>query len=258
MRIKVVRLLGCLLSFLILFTTAGCGGIVRQVLNAAGEDVGNALTDEQVVKLTFGAVLSTRNSMNYRTLFGLSSVYLDAMKESIEGSWSITDRDSALETLNWLRDEGHHLSDSDEYYGYDEIYRIIAGKQAASEDEIQQFAVELAGYKDICLGFISDYGYTEEELNAVNTVSAWDYDRLVTLARWCAGLGYITEDEAWEYIDAAVAMARVDYDNWRAYFAGVLFGRAIWSEDGAFVTEDREIARKLLMDKNSVYNTVNY
>lgn len=223
---------------------------------AASGPAASQFSEEQLRALAFGAVLTARNPMNYDSLPGMAGIFTEAIKEVLVESWDITDRDTAIETLDWLRDEGHHLPVDPEYYSYDEIFQIVTGQVEAQPEELAAFEAEAASCRAVTQALTENYGYTEEELAAVTTVSAWDYDRLVTVARWCYGAEYITEEEAWAYINEAATRGTGDYTSWRTYFAGVMYGRVIWSEDSTFT--DGDIADELLEDSSSIYNQVTF
>lgn len=230
------------------------------------------LTDEQQRALVFGSVLAVRNDMDFISVYGCDetikaslgdsyktedrSEYLETFKEGymdvLESGWDITDTDSALETLDWLKDEGHRISLDEEVYGFDEIFELIKkGETEGLEDEA-------GACEDVFTALKENYDYTEEELNAVNTVSAWDFDRLVVVARWCYTADYITEEEMWKYINAAAEQGAKDYDSWRTYFAGAALGRAIWSGGDGFDSRMEAIADQLLQDNASIYNTISF
>ena len=58
---------------------------------------------------------------------------------------------------------------------------------------------------------------------------AWDFSRLVHLARLCHFAGYIDEETAWTYIRAAGRNLAARFDGWPAYGRAVLAGREIWA-----------------------------
>lgn len=211
------------------------------------------LNERETRSLAFGAVHSTRNSMNFNSLLKATKDEIKLYESELESNWGIFDRDSALETLDWLVDEGHHISMDENYYGYDEILDLLKGGKSGLIKAEAELDNELQAYNDVVHILKSNYGYTEEEINSITTVAAWDYDRLVTLARWCYGCDYVTADEAWGYIDFAAQQGTKSYDGWRSYFAGVLIGRAIWSEEDGFDSGNKKIADQLLNSQGSIY-----
>jgi hypothetical protein len=218
----------------------------------------SSLEESQIHALAFGAVLSARNQMNYDTLLGDSKDNISMYQQALEDAWEITDHNSAVETLDWLKTEGHRISEDSDYFGFDEIYKMIVNSDESSDLSEADLESSKISYQSVYDVLKDDYGYTEEELKSVTTLSAWDYDRLITVARWCYGCDYITEEEAWDYINYAAEQGSKDYDSWKTYFAGVMFGRALWSEDSSFSSDNKSIADELLKNKDSIYNTVNF
>lgn len=244
----------------------------EETTTEAEDELVSELTEEQQRLLAFGAVLATRNNMDYNSIYGCDTElkeaigdsyqvedreqYLDTFKTSykqaLSSSWSTTDKDSAIETLDWLRDEGHRISLDEDYYGFDEILNLIrTGETEGFEDEAE-------AYDEVVSALKEDYGYTDEEIASVTTLSAWDYDRLVVVARWCYGSDYISEEEFWSYLEAAAAQGAADYDSWRTCFAGALMGRAIWSGENGFDSANQAVADQLLSDEGSIYQKVSF
>ena len=202
------------------------------------------LTKEQQHKMVYGAVLLTRNDFPYDRLPDKK----DCDKCSVEvlsRDWDITDKKSTTETLDILLNEGTRAE-------VDLILPELKSPNALSGE----YAEVAAAYNSIRDALVNDYGYTKEEIDNIKTISTWDYDRLINVARFAYDAGYITEEEMWSYIDKTVVKARNDYDSWKSYFAGVMLGRGItFSND---FSENKIVADKLLKDKNSPYNKFSF
>lgn len=96
-------------------------------------------------------------------------------------------------------------------------------------------------------------GYKEQELKQINTLAAWDYGRAVFVARDCYHVGYLSEEEAWQYITLAVLNATNTYSNWREYIAAYILGRAIGF--GSDCTDHYKTLDYLLNNNESPLNT---
>ena len=260
---KNVYLIFCITLTTAMMSLSGCKKSADQEENISVEtaqdmqsevlgEAAGRLPEEQKHALAFGAVLATRNSMNYDTIVGMDQPNKEDFIQVLKDDWSIVDRESAIKKLEWLKMEGRHISSDPSYFGYDEIYTSII--QGTAED----FTEEAEAFEDVYSVLQNEYGYTPEELNSITTVSAWDYDCLVVVARWSYLCEYITEGEAWSYIYAASEKGAKDYSSWRTYFAGVLFGRAIWAEEEGFDVDNKAIADHLLLNSNSIYQSVNF
>ena len=199
------------------------------------------LSKEQQNALVFGAVLAARNDMPYDEL--TPAEYKDASIQVLGSSWEITDSASAKVQLDALLNEGHRKEG-------DPILEKIKSNAPADLKE------EADLYNDVKKNLIDSYGYTEEQINNIKTISAWDYDRIVNVARFSYYAGYITEPEMWDYINKAVTAAKADYNNWNDYFAGVIIGRAISYGQG--FADSSDAAETLLKDDNSPYKKFSF
>ena len=197
------------------------------------------LTKEQENALVFGAVLSTRNRMPFDDL--QAAEYKDASTQALNSAWDVTDTATAKETLESLLAEGHRAD-------VDPMLAELRTPEAATEN-----SEEFQAYEDVKKNLVDNYGYTAEQIDGLKTTSAWDYDRLVNVARFSYSAGYITEQEMWDYINKAVTQAKNDYNSWEEYFAGVMLGRTL--AYGKPFADSKAQADALLKDDKSVYKT---
>jgi len=58
---------------------------------------------------------------------------------------------------------------------------------------------------------------------------AWDYCRLIHVASLAYHVGYLTEAEAWGYINDAAAKLQAAYPSWKEMSDDYILGRAVWS-----------------------------
>jgi hypothetical protein len=68
---------------------------------------------------------------------------------------------------------------------------------------------------------------------------------------WSYECGYITEDEAWSYINFALEQVKKDYRSWSEYAETYLFGRKVWNIDDDLYDSMEEIVHLLLNADNS-------
>ncbi|MCL2060860.1 MAG: DUF1266 domain-containing protein, partial [Oscillospiraceae bacterium] len=97
-------------------------------------------------------------------------------------------------------------------------------------------------------------GYSANELEALDSTSAWDYGRCAFIARSCAYTRFLEEDEAWMYMKKAADNASCVYDSWRDFLAGYVAGRALGYGNDS--TDIFAILRYLLQSAKSPYNEV--
>jgi hypothetical protein len=173
----------------------------------------NELTKEKQQELAYGAILSTRNNMSFDTL----KIGHKGIERVLNDYWEVSDKQSAIETLDWLLNEGHRID-------ADVVFQEIKNGTAQNYEELKSI-VDLCNKAKSTME--SKLGFTEEMFNNVNTVAAWDFDRLVTVARWCYSAEYISEEEAWSYIEKAASMAKESFNSWEEYYISFAYGRAI-------------------------------
>ena len=239
-----------LIALFFVLTIVSCKGKEKNVNTAdkatqtessspAKKEAKGELTKEQENALVFGAVLTTRNGMPFDKL--QAEEYKDASVQVLSSAWDVTDTKTAKETLEYLLAEGHRAE-------VDSILPELRTPEAASKN-----SAEFKAYEDVKKNLIDNYGYTAEQIDGIKTISAWDYDRLVNVARFSHSAGYITEQEMWDYINKAVTQAKSDYNSWEEYFAGVMLGRSI--AYGQPFADSKTEADQLLKGADSVYKT---
>jgi len=119
----------------------------------------------------------------------------------LEGGWGITDRASAIETLNFLKDEGHRY-----YFPY-----VVKALQQPTQEALNNYIKDIIQNEDRAeraVEFIQNVFYSLDELkkwkviNSVDDfinigVDAWDSGRLSFIVRLCCEAKLISEEEAW-------------------------------------------------------------
>lgn len=94
--------------------------------------------------------------------------------------------------------------------------------------------------------------FTQSDFDRVNTIAAWDFDRAVNIARWSYILGYITEEQAWIYIERAANEASDVFESWKDYFTSFAFGRAIAYE--GYIYDILWNGKESLNEEDSIWN----
>ena len=82
-------------------------------------------------------------------------------------------------------------------------------------------------------------------------VAGWDAGRICFLARACCEMGYITEAEAWKYIDLAYNMAHSTFSSWKDMGMSYVIGRSLWGGKHAYNSVMKDTADELLKHENS-------
>ncbi|MDR1499992.1 MAG: DUF1266 domain-containing protein [Tannerellaceae bacterium] len=207
-------------------------------------------------KILTGAIYSFQQGAYINTL----RADVDDKVHIILGDWwSIRDRESAIDTLDYLRDKGFA------YY----FPTVWKASQAGSDEAIKAIIVEeMTTQEDAEKAYSQTCNLIEsidkiKELKIVKHtdeigklgVDSWDAGRLIFIARLCYDVRFITEDEAWQYIDAAYAKAQRSFNSWEEVAHSYIIGRFVWngvnSNDGV-----ASLAEDLLNKSNSPWRQV--
>ena len=130
--------------------------------------------------------------------------------QTLSQGWSIHGRDDALRTIDWLFNEGH------------------------TADARQAIGASETGYRPVCddpEGRVAFALENQAELRSRGLV-AWDLGRIVSVARWSYTAGYVSADEAWDWISLASARIQSCYQSWEDYGQGWLLGFGYWIDGG--------------------------
>ena len=138
-------------------------------------------------------------------------------KELLNEWWGINSRNDLFDKLLRLHGEGHrekfdemgkHVTTlSEEEYGHF-LQRNMYDQEIAQEIRIAKEYYQKLGSKSI-LG--------------------WDYSRYICLCRWGYLIGYLSEEEAWQFIMEAARILQKTFDSWEDLGRNYLIGRQFWS-----------------------------
>ena len=78
---------------------------------------------------------------------------------------------------------------------------------------------------------------------------------LVYLARLCAESKYISEEEMWQYVDAADEFAHQSLTSWEDYGKSYLIGYALWLGSGIQLKMQANVVKKLIENPKSPWNS---
>ena len=196
----------------------------------------HALSKEDERDLAFCSVLMIMNHDSPKVLkIEDDRVYKKRLKKMLRDGWGINDQSEAVEALEALTTATTHTPFTKAFL------HSGASERAAS--------IEQENFEDM-LRLLGKLGYTEDELENIQTFAAWDYGRVGFIARNALHMGYIEEETAWTYIRIAASEARDYYGSWREFLAAYILGRAI-AYDVSWDFED--IYKYLLFDENSPF-----
>jgi len=177
----------------------------QQLENFKQNSSGNPLTEAQKRLLTFGAILFYYRSEKILGITPESN--LDTYAHGLREQWEISNAEEAKETLNNLL----ALKRSTEFLP-------VIAQPNADLAKIQ---------KEIAKGLGIELSTVEQTKSAYG----WDICRAVSLTKWCYWVGYLTEAEAWSFMEKAVAIANQHGKDWTDYTVSFLLGRTIQGFD---------------------------
>lgn len=168
---------------------------------------------------------------------------------ALEQWWSVTDRQTADETLDWLLSGGHR-SDFIE----DTAYLKDIGLGEIPTEERRGWLFENFDLSDAdALYYTQVYAYYEE--HGEHAIDAWDYCRALNLLGFYYAAGYYTREES---LDKALEIARIMqpvFNSWDDMVDSYLMGYEYWMEESS--DERRKVYEDLKSRDDNPY-TVDY
>ena len=196
----------------------------------------------QLRLLAFGAPMLVYNDENVDTIDCENDI--DSIKCTLREWWNVTDRESTLDIVRWLLEEGHHAEADRALTKIRKrgLKNISAEEHCNGDDKME----------DVCL--IAE----EMQKNGwcpagqmPQSVIAWDLVRLVNLGRWAYLCDYIREDEMWHIMQVAADTALEHFSSWEEYGRSFIMGRGVWHGDPTDSETAYEIVELLLKNSES-------
>lgn len=213
------------------------------------------LTEEQLAGISIGAINSEQTGYYCDSLE--TGAEIPDIKENLEDYYGITDSASAIDTLDWLLKRGHRVY-------FDAIKDVasgrgagvnVSGPESGEQERVGEYISNLEEASDDLAE--EDYIKSKSDLADIS-VTAWDMGRLVLVTRCCFDVGYISEDDAWRYINSARISCREQYGSWKELARGYVVGRAMWSGSDMALSGIMAIAEGLLEDDGSPWKRVEF
>ena len=114
----------------------------------------------------------------------------DNTKNTLKADWGIKDHETCVNMLDFLFNNGHS----------EKLKKLLdyAKNYKFNENEIKK--INLNVYDSRRLLFVYEF---LQYFNDKEMLYAWDIGRVISVSRWCYHLGYLSEDEAWAYLEKA-------------------------------------------------------
>ncbi len=164
-------------------------------------------------------IISTLNGHSLDGLeVGPRDVRNREMVEAILEDWNVGGRNDLISVLE-------HLIQSGSTADYATNLRLIYGGGSAQDllrDDMERDEIIMSN---------SRYLFTEmyTGLYDQTMLRGWDLGRAANVTRWGYYMGYITEDEAWEYLDQIADGCMEAFDSWTSFAQSYLFGSMFWN-----------------------------
>lgn len=225
----------------------------------------STITEDQYRKIAIGALYSEQQIAYINSL--TTGLGKSDIRKLLSEWWGIDTPAEAKESLDYLQNKGFR-------FYFDAVLNAyqVTDKGDQKEILINAFDENDEKYKEdvqkaydqlSCLkgtwksltenGIVSSIG----ELVRYNNVG-WDCGRLVFLSRLCFDAGYISEGEAWEYIDKAYDLAISKFDTWEDFSKSYIIGRGMWGGPNCANEGIMTIAEELLTDERSPWAQLSF
>ncbi|MCL1934860.1 MAG: DUF1266 domain-containing protein [Defluviitaleaceae bacterium] len=201
------------------------------------------LSEKRNKALILGGVLTTQNQQSCRVLpwFFNHSYDLDMDSDTLEQYWGIVNEQTAIDSLNKLSTYSENIRQLNNMY-----------KRMVQNDTLNQNDSYKKAYN-----FLKSVGIKETNIKMVKQMDAWNYGRGVWLAQSCFNLDYISEKEAWQYIENMADKAYGMYTSFEEFWAAYFIGRAL-NYDGDTLHIFHDNLKYLLYHKQSPVKEVRF
>lgn len=202
--------------------------------------------------LNVGAVVAEQN-MYYCNCLETEPDKKD-VKYRISDYYGIIDRETALETLEWL----YHRGDSVFFEAIKPLISNVSSEintdALTALEKDRPLGTYINNIKET-LGLLIQHQIIQNgrEFSKVS-IKAWDFGRLVLVVRCCFDVRYITQEEAWSYILNTHEQCKTLYSSWKDFAAGYLVGRCMWSGEDSSLYGIFDIVDSLLKDVQSPWH----
>ncbi|MCL1936672.1 MAG: DUF1266 domain-containing protein [Defluviitaleaceae bacterium] len=203
------------------------------------------ISKDKIKALSTGLILSSWNREYVNSLEMYPEKKEKQIKEveakNLEYMWGINDTDTAIDTLDWLKNEGQNfiyefifMDKNFTFFAHPEndIYKEIAREKLLQYNPDGSYFNRFLQYRNNLKNSINLLKEEKviKELKDLHNIKAvaWDIGRIVNVARWCYMQNYISKETAWNYIEYAYKKAKENYKSWDEFAKGFMLGRILW------------------------------
>ena len=175
--------------------------------------------------------------------------------------WDIDSTEEALETIHWLFKEGHRMD-------FDILWQAVNMVSIKKTKEIlRKYIVKDKNEEAVAIHRLRNLQealrvFKVHQLFDKDTLPnmlIWDYARIINLSRGCYDAGYITREEALNFIECAAGPIRKTYSSWRQLSISYQFAKYVWMGiDEDVFKQFLAGMNRLLTDANSPWVTLKW
>ncbi len=214
-------------------------------------NLNNRVPERQMAALNVGAINAEQTASYCDSLS--TGLKLKSLVGNLASAYDILDRDSALDTLDWLKNRGHR-------HYFEAVKGLVAGKTNAIDESVLlpeelPNTYEYINHMNSTIAKLIEEGFIQDKADLAKiSILAWDMGRLVFVARCCQEVSFITENEAWDYINDAYGQCKEVYSSWEELGKGYIIGRCMWSGESMSLGVLMGICKDLIKDAKSPWN----
>lgn len=187
----------------------------------------DSLCEAQLWGLAAGGVLSRVNQESFSRLE--SRRPKEECIEILSEAWGVYEPHHAWGLKYWLENEGHSK----------ECLDVLSGKELGEQPNCGDPEARF-GFAEANREILEKYG-----------LMAWDHGNLIQAARWSYSAGYISSDDAWDWIMSSAKTIQDNYSSWEHYGFHWRLGFEYWNDGQPLTSSFREAGAWLLMNSAS-------
>jgi hypothetical protein len=177
---------------------------------SAGDRSDSLTAEQKGWALATSAILTEANEQRHDLLAGgrPTAAEVATWKASLREWWGVRNRNDLLRTLVWVEAAGHRRR-------FEKMGASLPSGSGSDRDPdyARQMALVRTHYARL----------------GKKSLLGWDYGRFVSLCRWGYLVGYLSEDEAWQWIMPKARELQKTFDSWADLGENYLIGREFWS-----------------------------
>lgn len=203
-------------------------------------------------KVSVGALYALQQGAYVNSL----TLGIDDKLSNILGHWwGISTAGDARETLEGLCQKGFGYYFPFVYQAYllddEELQDQVFQQEMTCQQDYDQAVRMLYSLQDAYRELVGCSIVASKEDISRYGVAGWDAGIICFLARACHDAGYISEVEAWQYLDKAYELAHKHFASWHDMAMSFLIGRAMWGGSDTYIAGMKSLADTLLTKPKS-------